>query len=188
MQEKENVLRILQETKKAIEEDDGGKINKLSNQTINTASLTQDPDNIAVAVVAYSIGKIIERENYKPLKGWDEFHKTISLSIKNSIEDIKKNDEEKFRKDIELIRNSIENLSGKLKFYIQEVFRKASINKASKLYEHGISMEQTAKLLGVTLFELASYVGQSSASEIPENKTLSVKPRIKLAMSMFELK
>jgi len=185
MQEKENVLRILQETLYALEKKDDGKIMKLSNQTINTASLTQDPDNIAVAVIVYSIGKIVGRENYRNLKGWDTFYKTILSSITNSINDIKKNDEKKFRKDFELIRNSIENLSGKLKIYVGELFRKASINKASKLYEHGISMGQTAKLLGITMFELANYIGQAGISDIPENKTSDVKSRIKLARDMF---
>ena len=59
MQEKENVLRILEEAKKAIEIGDALEIKNLSNQTINTASLIQDPDNIAVAVIVYSLSKII---------------------------------------------------------------------------------------------------------------------------------
>jgi hypothetical protein len=77
-------------------------------------------------------------------------------------------------------------LSGNLKKYIQDVFRKASINEASKIYEHGISMEKTAKLLGITMFELAGYAGQTGISDVPESKTLDVRSRIKLAMEMFE--
>ena len=75
MQEKENVLRIFEETKRAIEENDSAKIKSLSNQTINTASLTHDPDNIAVAVVVYSLSKIIEREGYRKLPGWSNFYR-----------------------------------------------------------------------------------------------------------------
>ena len=76
-------------------------------------------------------------------------------------------------------------LSGKLRKYIGEVFRKASINKASRIYEHGISMEKTAKLLGVTLFELAEYAGQGKYADVPETKTTDVNSRIKIAMEMF---
>ena len=51
MKEHDNILRILEETHKAIEAEDFAEVKNLSDQTINTASLTQDPDNIAVAVI-----------------------------------------------------------------------------------------------------------------------------------------
>jgi predicted RNA-binding protein len=186
MQEVENVLRIFEETKIAIEKRDVVKLKELSNQTINTASRTQDPDNIATAVIIYSIGKILERESYKALPGWENFYKKLISSINNSVTDLKENNSEKFRQELESIRIAIGKLSGKLKAYIQDVFRKASINKASRIYEHGVSMEQTANLLGITLFELAGYAGQKQIYDIPESRTLGVKQRIKLAMEMFE--
>ena len=84
-----------------------------------------------------------------------------------------------------MVRQAINKLSGKLKIFIKDVFRRATINKASRIYEHGISMEKTASLLGITMFELAEYAGQTGIPDVPENKTLSVKTRIKLAMEMF---
>jgi hypothetical protein len=185
MQEKENILRIFEETKEALAEGDAAKIKLLSNQTTNTASLTHDPDNIAVAVIVYSLSKIVEREDYKKLPGWNNFYNIYIGAIDKIIFALRKNDEKTFRVNIELIRRAIDKLSGKLKNYIQDVFRKSRINKASKLYEHGISMEKTASLLGVTMFELANYVGQKEVAEIPEVKTISVRSRIKLAMEMF---
>lgn len=185
MKEATNILRILKETKQAIEKQDIVTIKNLSNQTINTASLTQDPDNIAVAVIVYSLGKIFERNNYQSLPGWNAFHKTIISSLDWSIKDLEKNKEERFRKDIESIRKAIGKLSGKLKGYIKEVFRRASINKASRIYEHGISMEKTAKLLGITMFELADYAGKTGISDAPLGKTFEIKSRIKLAEEMF---
>ena len=185
MKEVDNVLRILEETQKAISERNYTLMKSLSNQTINTASLTQDPDNVAVAVAVYSLSKILERNNYKSLPGWKRFYKKLNSALSNSIQDIRKNNLEKFRKDFQLIREHIENLNERLKDNIQEVFRKASINKASRIYEHGISMEQTAKLLGITLYELASYAG-GKTPDVPENKTLSARSRIKLAERFFE--
>ena len=185
MQERENILRIFQETKEAVLKGDAAKIKSLSNQTTNTASLTHDPDNIAVAVVIYSLSKIIEREDYKTLPGWNKFYSTYISSIDKIIEDIKRKDDGAFRKNIGIIRGAIGKLSGKLKDYIQDVFRSASINKASRIYEHGISMEKTAHLLGVTMFELAEYAGKGKHADVPEAKTADVKSRIKLAMEMF---
>lgn len=185
MKEVENVLRILEETKEAIRHGEATKIKNLSNQTTNTASLTQDPDNIAVAVIVYSIGKIMERKDYQQLKGWDNFYRIVVSSLDRAIKDVRANNEKGFRSNFEMIRKAINKVSGKLRKYIEEVFRGAKINKASRLYEHGISMAQTAKLLGITLYELADYAGKTGISDVPDAQTLSPKMRVKIAMEMF---
>jgi len=186
MQERENILRIFQETKEAVEKRDSAKIKNLSNQTNNTAALTNDPDNIAVAVIIYSLSKIIEREDYKKLPGWNRFYGIYIGTIDRIIDALKRKDDEDFRKDIMLIRTAIEALSGKLRVYIQDVLRKAMINRASKIYEHGISMEKTASLLGITLFELADYAGSKELADVSQIKIVDVRARIKMAMEMFE--
>lgn len=186
MQERENILRIFQETKEAVERGDSAAIKNLSNQTNNTAALTNDPDNIAAAVIVYSLSKIIERADYQRLPGWNKFYGIYIDCIDKVIGAIKKGDDETFRKHVKILRDAIEHLSGKLRPYIQDVFRKASINRASKLYEHGLSMEKTAGLLGITLFELADYAGAKELSDAPQIKTVDVKARIKMAMEMFE--
>ncbi len=186
MQERGNVLRILKETKEAIKREDTATIKSLSNQTINTASFTQDPDNIAVAVIVYSLAKILERQQYQEFSGWEGFNNAILASIDHSIKDMEAGNDGRIGEDLEKITKEIGKLSGKLKAYIQDVFRKARINKASKIYEHGISMEKTAKLLGITLYELASYAGQARMDDVPLENTLEVKKRIKLAEEMFK--
>ena len=185
MQEKGNVLRILRETKEAMKRGDAVTIKNLSNQTINTASLTQDPDNVTVAVIVYSLGKVMERQQYQEFRGWDKFHESIIKSINHSISDLESAGGKNVGADLEAITKEIERLSGKLKIYIKDVFWKARINKASKIYEHGISMEKTAKLLGITMYELASYAGQATREDVPLENTMDVRKRIKLAMEMF---
>ncbi len=186
MHERENILKIFQETKEAVLKGDSAKIKNLSDQTTNSASLTHDPDNIAAAVIVYSLSKIIEREDYKKLPGWDKFYKIYLESIDKIIEAIKKEDDKGYRESIKEIRKGIGQLSGKLKERIQEVFRDASINKASRIYEHGTSMERTARLLGVTLYELASYAGEKEEeTEIQKTRTIDVRTRIKNAMEIF---
>lgn len=187
MQEKENVLRIFLETKEALKANNPFKLKELSNQTIHTASITQDADNVLVAVIVYSLSKMIERSEYQNLKGWNEFYKKITFAIDNCAVAIRKNDEKKIKENMEMMRNAVNRLSGKLKSYVQDVFRKAEINKASKIYEHGISMEKTAGLLGITVFELASYAGQKpDASTAPWSYTIDVKQRIKTAQQFFK--
>jgi len=186
MQEVQNIIRVLEETIKAVKEENVVKIKELSNQTTHTASISQDPDNIAVAVIIYSIGKIIERGIDGSVKKCDSSCFQISSYLEKIIEALKKNDEQKVREYLSLIRKKIYKLSDKYKQYIKDVFEKASINKASKIYEHGVSMERTASLLGITMFDLASYAGSRGVGEVPEMKGINVRTRIKLAMEMFE--
>ncbi len=185
MQERDNVLRILNGTRQALEKGDSRALKNFSNQTINTASLTHDSDNIAVAVFVYSLSKIVERENYTRMQGWNKFYSLILKYLDKSILDIEQNRDDSFRRNFQTIRSSIENFSGELKSNIEDVFRKASINKASKIYEHGTSLEKTANLLGVTQYELANYAGSQNISPISKPKITDVKSRIKIAMDFF---
>jgi hypothetical protein len=186
MIEKEHLINILEQTKKAIGEQDVLKLKELSNQTIHSASLNQDVSSVAIAVIIYSLSKIIERKGQSKVKVCDEFCMTSLRLIDKAIKSLTQNDEVSFNKNLEEINMSINKLSPDSKKHIGDVFRKASINKASKIYEHGISMEQTAKLLGITQYDLASYTGQSPISETDLNLTQSVKNRIKLAEDMFK--
>jgi len=184
--EKENILRILSASRKAIEEKDILSLKELSNQTVHSASVYQDPDSIALAVLVYALSKIFERSKYETYKDWPYFNKAIINGIDNAIGCLKKNDTECFRKHLQGIRAAVNKLSGHLKLYIEDVFRKAMINKASRLYEHGISMGQTSSLLGITPFELSEYAGGTGISDVDLSITLDIKTRIKDALEFFK--
>ena len=185
MQEKEHVLNILKETKAAVREENIIKLKELSNQTIHASSIQQDADNILVAIMIYVLSKIIERRKYTYYKEWPSFYKSYTESIDLAISNLEKDNIEKFRENMNEIRREIGKLSGRFKKYIQDVFRKAEINKASRVYEHGISMQQTAKLLGISIWELAEYAGQTGISDVDLSITLPIKQRIKQAEEIF---
>jgi hypothetical protein len=180
-----NILDILRKTLDALEEENSLLLKNLSDRTVHSASIAQDSGNIAIAVIVYSLSKIVERKKYQKLDGWKLFYEEVFYLLERAIESLERKDEESFKIYIKKIRGSIEKISGQLRVYIEDVFRKAKINKASRIYEHGISMEQTAKILGITLWELANYSG-SKGEDQPDIKTLKTKDRIKLAMEMFE--
>ena len=186
MKERDNIIRILKETKLAVTSADAVKIKQLSNQTIHTASIAQDPDNIAVAVIVYTLGKIVERENYQTYKGWKTFFNHFLRHIEIATQSLEQNKLEEFRKQITQIRKEIESLHGNFKKHVQDVFERARISKASRIYEHGVSMEQTANLLGITLWELADYAGQTGIGDVQESITDSEKNRIKLVQDFFK--
>ncbi|MEA3414412.1 MAG: hypothetical protein U9Q99_02715 [Nanoarchaeota archaeon] len=186
MKESDNIKKILTQTLEAIKSNNTQTLKSLSNQTIHSASITQDKDNIIVAVIIYALGKIFERKDYQLLKGWKNFLTLTKTSLERSIKDIELNKEEAFRKDIQIISKAINKVSPKLKKYVQEVFEKAKINKASRLYEHGLSLGKTANLLGTSLYELAGYTGQTGISDVALNQTIGTKQRIKFIEGFFK--
>ena len=185
MQEIENILRILKETKRLIQEDNPYELKTLSNQTIHSATITQDGDNIIVAVLVYSLGKVMERSHYRKMEGWKELYKVVMTNLELAIKALEKSDVKNARIYLGRIRNSLNKVSDNLSRYIRDVFAKAEINKAFKLYEHGLSSEATAELLGVSLWDMASYIGQSNIGDAKFSISMPVAKRVKIAEDIF---
>ena len=186
MEERGHILNVLKGVSSALKNKNYLKIKTLSNQLVHQASINQDPSIISLAVIIYALSKIIERENYKEYRNWPVFYKNYILSLNNLIEYLEKEDIDRFHNEIHSIRKSIAKLSGNLKIYISEVFRRAEVNKASRIYEHGISMQKTAKILGISLWELSEYAGKTRISDINWSITLPIEKRIKIAEEIFK--
>jgi len=186
MEESEHILKTLKGVQKALKQKNYIEIKNLSNKVIHNASINQDPDIIATAIVLYSLSKLIERESYKQNNQWLSFYKEYIKNIDQAIIALQKKDLETFRFEIHSIRKQIKPLSGDLKKNIDYVFRKASINKASRIYEHGISMEKTAKILGISVWELAEYAGKTGIGDVNLGITLPLNQRIKQAEEIFK--
>jgi predicted HTH domain antitoxin len=186
MEEKGHIISILKRVKIAIRENNVISLKDLSNQTIHSASINQDEISITLAVIIYSISKIIERTSYEHYPNFKDCCSSIESRISKAIVFLEKDAEESFLRELQNLIKDLEKTSGNFKKHIENVFRKARINKASRVYEHGISMEKTSKLLGISLFELAEYAGNTGISDVNFNLTMPVKERIKLVENIFK--
>jgi hypothetical protein len=185
MIEREHVISVLKEVEKAIYSENILALKELSNQTIHAASMYQDPDSIAMAVTIYALGKIFEKEQFAHFKNWEIFLDKTRMHVRKAYAAAEKDKISEFRKEIIKIRKNI-HLFGPLRMYIQEVFRKAYINKASRIYEHGISRAETAGLLGVTQWELAEYAITPIITDDNITITKSLKERFKFTEDLFK--
>lgn len=183
--EKENAINVLESAAEAIKNRDVIKLKELSNRTIHTASTEQDTDSITIAVLIYSLSKIIERQTQYDSGESDKFCNFSERQIERAVSALKSNDKDLLKNSIQAIMDSLKKFSPNMKKNVDDIFAKAKINKASRIYEHGISMEQTAHLLGITMYDLASYEGQKTDKNEQLFKTSPVRDRIKLAMNFF---
>ncbi len=180
-----NIIKTLEEAKKIMNSGKYVTLKPLSNNTIHSAALHQDPINIITAVLIYALSKIFERKHYTEMPGWNEFHEKLLKDLDITISALKEGNKEKAIDAMGEIRHSANEISGNLGHYIKEVFRKAEINKAFNLYEHGLTSQQTASLLGVDLWDLASYIGQSHMGEANVIVTKPEAERIKYVEEFF---
>jgi hypothetical protein len=185
MIEKEHMLEVLRQAYSAVKNENVALLKELSNQTIHSVSIYQDPDSLAIAVTIYSLGKIFENENFRDSRKWNIFITRTLKCLDRACFFLQNDKLEYFRREIIRIRKSL-NLFVHLKDYIQEVFRKSSINKASRVYEHGISRAETASLLGVTQWELATYASVPVITDLDLTITKPIRERLKFTEDLFD--
>ena len=179
--EMQHIASVLRQTKRALKEADALSLQQLSDQTIHSATIQQHTDFITLAVLIYALNKMVARHDKIKIKRWDSLVNKISNEIDKSLAELERRDVEEFARHLEHIKDLLIDFSPSAKQDIQEVLRKAAVNKATRIYEHGISLHQTAHLLGITQWELADYIGQRSIFDNPFNATIAVKKRAKMA-------
>lgn len=172
------VLTDLVEILKVEEDSDIAQIKELSNHVIHNASIFQDEDSISVAILIYSLSKIIER------KQKDLDYKRILVMMNSCISALKNNQDELFRKSIKNIFNFIRAIDKQLRLYINEVINQAQIKKGCKLCEHGISVARSAEVLGISRWELMHYLGKTTLID-QFSEPVNVSNRLKIARSLF---
>ena len=172
------VLNDLAELLKTGEESDIVQIKMLSNHVIHNASVFQDEDSISVAILIYSLSKIIERKQ-KDL----DYEKVLSM-LNSCISSLKNNQDEAFRKSIKNIFNFIRTIDEKLKLYIHEVINQAQVKKGCKLCEHGISVARASEVFGISEWELMHYLGKTTLTD-QFSEPVNVLKRLKIARGFF---
>lgn len=178
---KKDIIAVLTDLIGILKEKKAGdiiKIKELSNHVIHNASVFQDEDSISVAILIYSVSKIIER-GQKDL----DYSRLLSM-LDSCILGLKGNDDMMFRKSIKNIFSFIRSTDEKLKMYIHEVINQAQIKKGCKLCEHGISVARASEVLGISQWELMHYLGKTTLVE-QFSEPVNVSKRLAIARSLF---
>lgn len=183
---RQNSLQVLESVLHAIRRGDIKSLKELSNMTIHTASVMQDQISISLAVIIYSLAKVFERTRYSQYKGWSSFCNDCVKDLERAYEELEHGEDAAFEESLKKYIGLISELDFKLKEYIHDVLLKAKITKGSRLYEHGISLERTAFLLGITQYELMDYIGKTHIADVRMKVLIHPKERMKIARGLFK--
>ncbi len=181
---KEDIIKVLVRAIDILEikeEKDILELKDLSNHTIHSASIFQDQDSISIAVIIFAIYKLAER----PAKLDPLIYSSIFIQLKKALKSLKKGDVKDYKAIIRQMFKFISKFDEKIQFYIEEVLNKAKIQKGSKLVEHGISTARTAELLGLSQWELLSYLGKTKIIDLEKHET-NIRERLNFARSLFK--
>ena len=171
------VLTKLTELLKKKENADILEAKELSNHVIHNASIFQDEDSISIAVLVYSLSKIMERE--KDI----DYTKLLNM-INACILSLNEDRDDDFRRSIKNLFSFIRTLDKKISMYINEVINQAQIKKGCKLCEHGVSVARASEVLGISQWELMHYLGKTMIID-HFSEPVNVSLRLKLARSIF---
>lgn len=176
---REDILNTLQDVIRAIKDQDFVKLRELSNHTIHDASIFQEDDPLALAVLVYALSKVyqrcVERNKSCPV---------VLPALERAREVLAQDDEDSYRTVIKNLLREVGEMDTQMKLYIQEVIENARIKKGSKIHEHGISIARTAELLGVSQWELQSYIGQQQEENHYDG--VRIEDRVGFTRQMFK--
>ncbi len=176
---KEDILSVLKKVIEALKKEDYAALTELSNHTIHDASIFQEDDPLTLAVLLYALSKCIARsiERKQPAPA-------VASALQKAHDALENDDDNAYRAVVKNMLREIGEYDAQLKLYIQEVIEQARIKKASKIYEHGISIARTAELLGLSQWELQSYIGKTVV-DVPQDG-MRIAERLRRARELFE--
>ena len=175
-----DLLQVLKRAQRYINSQNSKKLKHLSDYTIHNASVFQDSDSLSLAVVVYAISKLLERW------GFESEYADEARNLLGSAEfSLEQNNLQEYRDKMKKVFKFTASIEKEFRIYIDHVIEKAQIKKGSRLYEHGISVERAAELLGIGQWELMSYIGKTRIHD--EAEVISdAKQRLEFARSLFD--
>jgi hypothetical protein len=175
---REDVNSILGSVQAALKQKNSMLLREVSDHTIHNASIFQDKDSITIAVLIYALSKIIDRLGKSEPK--------IARLLADARKELGHGDIKGYERRVKALVKEITAIDSRLDLYIQKVINEAEIKKGSRLYEHGISLAQTADLLGITQWELMKYLGQTRIAD-EFSDTVTINDRVSYARRLFGL-
>jgi hypothetical protein len=179
---KKDIISVLTQALFLIKKEDFLSLKELSNHIIHSASIVQDKYSIQTAVLVYALSKILEREKQKGQKISPTITQLLERLVDSSIQD----NEGVFDTVLKELLDQIADIDKNLPWHVQRVIEKAHIVKGSNMYRHGISIGRVANILGLTQWELMSYIGKTRISD-KEELGNDVKERLAFTKRLFRV-
>jgi len=149
----------------------------LSDHTIRDVTLYKNLDAISLAVLIYSIYKVlscIQPEDYKQLL----------LEMKGASKHLELKQFGRYNSRMKTMFKIIKKCSNETKSHVQDVLQAARIKKGTTLLEQGMSVARVAELMGISRWDIMQYIGGTRILERHTEK-VSATTRLQEAIKIF---
>jgi hypothetical protein len=145
----------------------------IGNRLIREASLSNDYGKAELGVIAYALHKMETKTHFVKSPQWGKMKQTISNGLKQALEAVEINEQEKLMQALKAIIRNITQIDNQVGNYAQSIYEKAKVKQASLAYSYGLSIPQAAALTGADQKELQTYIGFTTMhDEEPETKNI----------------
>jgi hypothetical protein len=174
---KRDIIDIIHHAIAFIKANDSSGLKELSNHTIHNASIFQDEFSVSIAVIVYSLSKIIGDT--------PEHNQRFIRLLSEALRWIEADNLKRYKKTTESIMSIISSIDSEFGRFVDDVISQAQIKKGGKIYDHGISMGQAASILGISHWELMQYAGQLKGVDYKYERP-DVIEKLKFTRRLFE--
>ena len=180
-----DLAAILTEAIKGLRHEIVVDFSALSDRCIHCASIFQDPASLQVAVALYASAKIHQRL-HDDVQKQAQVERQLATLFESGLVALQRQDEELFLKTMKKVMDLIRTVDSNIKLFVDEVLEKARLTKGARIFRHGISVQRVADILGISSWELQTYLGKT---QIIDEETQREDPRARLrsAKKLFNL-
>ena len=184
---KKLLLESLDEAQTAFASIDSNKLKAISDYTIHYAGIFQDSYSVSIAIIIYSLGKIVEKRKIRSEKQWGKFKADVMHNLKEARVYLNEDNFPKYLEELKQLLASIGKIDATFGIYVTEVIEKARIKKGFAVYEHGLSVGRAAEMMGVSPWELMDYLGQTKLVDEMPMFTKPIRERLQTARKIFNM-
>lgn len=162
------LFTILSSARDALQKKDYNSLKLVSDKIVHNASIFQDNHTVNTAVVLYALAKVVQR--------CENWHVPINIELDKAIRAVQEEKHNVYEKELKHIIQLLKKSDKRVRKYAQEALERAKAKKGFKLHTHGLSIARTAKVLGVSQWEMQNYIGRTMVQE-PNRKDRMVLTR-----------
>ncbi len=175
---KQDLLRLIDQALFSIEQHDVNKLKDISNYVIHNAAVFQDPMSVQMIIIIYSLSKIMFKN--------PKLDSDIVQMLKRAHTLLYDDKTDAYNGVMHQLYKKISEADSQISQYITEVISRSQVRKGQSIYEHGISIGRAAELMGISQWELLSYIGKVKEPEQYEEGP-SAQKRLNYARRLFNL-
>lgn len=173
-----SVIKKIKLMRKLFKKGESVELKKFSNKTIEEAALSNDKLLAQVSLIGYSLHKFLTKVHIQTDRRWPKFKTKILKTLDKSIDLLKKNEIEKFEKEIKKIITEIKEVDEDLGLFTEKIYDKARAKQAGRAYAMGLTLSQAAELTDAYKENLQTYIGKTTVHDqfIPK---IGIRERLK---------